>query len=354
LADATNDKDRIRAWWERWTDANIGIATGHASGLVVLDTDNRGDVCGGDNLSELAADFGGLPDTLTAITGNGKHLYFQHPGGMVKNSTGKLAYGVDVKADGGYVVAPPSLHADGKRYHWEDTTKPVAELPDWLLTRITMKKEDIRTAQVIEHNPFTDAPTVLEGSRNDTLYKLGCSLRGQQGMGHDDIGAILLEYNAAKCDPPLVEQEVLGIASSVCQHPAEVSTRQSGKRLEQNPLYWLPFSTREWFSNQNLMLMSDTQTGQYMQLLMLAWDRGGLLTADSEKLWRLAKASSREAFEKGCELVLAEYEEVVVDGEPMLKHPRLAAHYVKTLELWMKKKEAGKASKSAKQASEET
>ena len=171
LADASNDKGQIRTWWGRfWEDANIGIVTGTASGLVVVDVDNRDGVCGGDNLAELAANFGGMPDTLTAITGNGKHLYFQHPGGTVKNSTSKLAYGVDVKADGGYVVAPPSLHADGKRYHWEDASKPLAALPDWLLTKVTMKKEETNTTQIIEHNPFIDAPTVNEGERNDTLY----------------------------------------------------------------------------------------------------------------------------------------------------------------------------------------
>jgi hypothetical protein len=352
-ADATDDKDQIRAWWERWPDANIGIATGPASGLVVLDIDDRGEVCGSDNLADLATDFGGLPDTLTAITGNGKHLFFQHPGGTVKNSTGKLAYGVDVKADGGYVVAPPSLHASGTRYRWEDFTKPVAPLPEWLLGKMISKEEE-KKVEPAEHTPFSDAAIVHEGSRNTTLYKLACALRGAQGMDHDEIAAILHEYNAAKCDPPLAEMEVLAITRSACQYPAEVSTTQSGKRQEQNPLYWLPFSTREWFSNQNLMLMSDAQIGQYTQLLMLAWDRGGLLTADGDKLWRLAKASSREAFEQGCELVLAEYEEVVVDGELMLRHPRLAAHYVKTLELWMKKKEAGEASRASRLAHLET
>jgi len=96
-------KTGFEHWWERWPDAQHWfIATGtRFQGSSCWIRTIRGDVCGGDNLSELAADFGGLPDTLTAITGNGKHLYFQHPGGMVKNSTGKLAYGVDVKADGG-------------------------------------------------------------------------------------------------------------------------------------------------------------------------------------------------------------------------------------------------------------
>ena len=194
----------------------------------------------------------------------------------------------------------------------------------------------------------------MKVSATTHFIKPGCALRGQHGKEYDEIVAVLLEYNKEKCQPPLLEAEVKAIAENACKHPAEMSTRRSGKRLEQSPLYWFPLSTREWFSNQNLMLMNDAQTGQYIQLLMLAWDRGGLLTADKEKLWRLAKANSREEFDQHCELVLAEYEEVIVDGEQRLRHPKLANQYMKALADWMKKKEAGEASKAARLASLDT
>lgn len=98
------------------------------------------------------------------------------------------------------------------------------------------------------------------------------------------------------------------------------------------------FNTREWFSDQNLMLMNDAQTGWYIRLKALAWDSGGFLPADSSRLWKLAKARSKNIFERDCDLVLAEYEEVEVDGERKLKHPHLAAKYAHTLQEWMKKK----------------
>lgn len=201
-----------------------------------------------------------------------------------------------------------------------------------------------------ETDHYTNDITVPEGERNDSLYKLGCSLRGQHGKQRDQIVAVLLTYNEIKCAPPLHESEVIRIADSVCEHPAELSVNKSSARMELSPLYWFPFNTREWFANQNVMMMNDVQTGWYIRLLALAWDGGGFLTGDRANLWRLAKVKSRKVFDQDCELVLAEYEELVVDGELRLKHPRLAAHYVKTLELWMKKKEAAEASRASRLA----
>ena len=91
------------------------------------------------------------------------------------------------------------------------------------------------------------------------------------------------------------------------------------------------------------MLMSDAQTGWYIRLKALAWDSGGFLPLDHDKLWKLAGARSKKAFEQGCEPVLAEYEGVVVEDTAMYRHPQLAAEYADTLQLWMKKKEAAEA-----------
>ena len=113
---ATCDQDRIIQWWHIWPDANIGIVTGTASGLVVLDIDLRhhGDA----TVAELQKQHSELPKSLRVCTGDGWHLYLKHPGGKVKSIP--IARGVDLKADGGYVVAPPSLHASGKIYTWEN------------------------------------------------------------------------------------------------------------------------------------------------------------------------------------------------------------------------------------------
>ncbi len=114
---ATTNSDLIREWWHTWPDANIGIVTGVTSGLIVLDIDprNKGD----DTIAELLLKYGDLPDSLRVRSGGGGwHIYFRHPGGHIKSTT--LAQGVDLKADGGYIVAPPSLHASGELYRWEN------------------------------------------------------------------------------------------------------------------------------------------------------------------------------------------------------------------------------------------
>ena len=346
--DATTDEAQIRRWWSQWPDANIGIRTGSVSGLLVVDVDNKGGKQGGENLAAIAARFRGLPTTLTATTGSGKHLFFKHPGTTVRGSASKLTDGVDVRADGGYVVAAPSLHANGKRYGWQNVDQPLAETPAWLITKLNGRKEITIEMEDAATNTFTDAPVAHEGERNDTLYRLGCALRGQQSMERDEIAPILLQYNEAKCKPPLDEHEVLRIVDSVCTHPPEFASGKSGKRLEQNPLYWFQFNTREWFADQNLALMDDSQTGWYIRLKAYAWDKGGFLPADHSKLWKLAKAKSLKVFDSECEIVLAEYEMVVQGGVEMLKNSRMAAQYSDILDKWMKKKEAGEASRAAR------
>lgn len=113
--DATTCPDQIRTWWKQWPSANIGIATGSVSGVWVLDIDPRNG--GSDGLVDLEAEHGNLPATLTVCTGgDGYHLYFEHT--EVEIGCPKLLPGVEVKGTGGYVVAPPSLHASGMRYKW--------------------------------------------------------------------------------------------------------------------------------------------------------------------------------------------------------------------------------------------
>jgi putative DNA primase/helicase len=118
----TTDPDVIRSWWKHWPYANVGIVTGEGSGLVVLDIDPKS--CGFETLADLEEEHGALPDTLRVQTGGGgRHYYFIHPGVHVGTTRGEIGGrrtpGVDLRADGGLVVAPPSLHASGRYYLWE-------------------------------------------------------------------------------------------------------------------------------------------------------------------------------------------------------------------------------------------
>lgn len=118
---ATTDPATINEWWDRWPTANVGIATGLESGIIVVDIDGSTP-----NLWEIREN---LPTTLTARTGSGGyHLIFSSPGKTVACAVAALP-GIDIRGDGGYIVAPPSRHKSGQPYKWEDWHIPVASLP---------------------------------------------------------------------------------------------------------------------------------------------------------------------------------------------------------------------------------
>lgn len=124
----------LREWFRRSPDYNVGIVTGALSGLVVLDVDPRHD--GDKSLRKLEREYGLLPRTLESVTGGGgRHFYFSHPGVEVHNRTG-IKPGIDMRGDGGCIVAPPSVHPSGKRYRWVSGHAPgevrLADLPNWL------------------------------------------------------------------------------------------------------------------------------------------------------------------------------------------------------------------------------
>jgi putative DNA primase/helicase len=203
------------AWWRQWPDANIGVATGAPSGLLVLDVDPRH---GGDEaLRDLEQWHGPLPQTVEALTGGGgQHIYFRCPDGQ---ASGKLADGIDLKANGGYIVAPPSVHPNGQRYAWELSRHPddvsLADPPPWLLALLTAP----RAAAAAAPDPATDR--IPTGQRNSTLTSLAGAMR-RRGATQAAIESALLAENAQRCDPPLPQGEVKRIAASVARYtPAD-------------------------------------------------------------------------------------------------------------------------------------
>ncbi|MGH8596263.1 MAG: bifunctional DNA primase/polymerase [Gammaproteobacteria bacterium] len=135
---ATSDVETIRGWWRQWPDANVGVVTGPKSGIVVIDIDGN---AGEASLAELENRFGKLPATCEQRTGRGRQLFYAYPAGRtIRNTTNLGGFkGVDVRGDGGYVVAPPSIHPNGKTYVWNPLSDPtggcqLAELPLWTAT----------------------------------------------------------------------------------------------------------------------------------------------------------------------------------------------------------------------------
>ena len=131
---ASNDPDVARARWAKMPNANIGIATGSVSGFWALDVDAHHG--GFETLADLEAQHGELPQTVTASTPNGgEHRYFRWRDGLnLRNSISRVGSGLDVLAEGGAVVAPPSRLRDGRRYRWKKNGAEVfADAPDWLV-----------------------------------------------------------------------------------------------------------------------------------------------------------------------------------------------------------------------------
>ncbi len=117
-------RELVNIWAAR--GFNVGIVTGRVSGLLVLDLDSQ--------VALMDAERLGLPDTVAASTAKGRHCYFQHPGGKVKNRAG-LFPGADIRGDGGFVVGPGSIHPSGRPYEWiaSPLDSPLAAPPRWLL-----------------------------------------------------------------------------------------------------------------------------------------------------------------------------------------------------------------------------
>jgi hypothetical protein len=160
--DATRDVDKITAWWSAHPQANIGVATGEMSDIVVIDTDGPDGEASWAKLCEDHEE----PETLTSRTGRadgGRHLIFRRPAGVtIKNSASKLGPHLDVRGDGGYIVAPPSIHPTGNAYAFVDPTMPVAPLPNWLLDKLTAKPAPAVSTPPTRPLPSGETGTTLD------------------------------------------------------------------------------------------------------------------------------------------------------------------------------------------------
>ncbi len=202
-------KEQVCAWWKKWPDANVGIVTGTISDLLVLDIDGEE---GNATLTGLEKTHGPLPLTRTAKTGKGRHLYFTFPSTSIGSTASVLGNGVDVRGEGGYVVAPPSIHKNGAVYRWSaDAKQPLARAPQWLVTTLTAASTAVCVGGVSTEGK------IVEGQRNSTLTRIAGALR-RQGCGEELILTTIQAENNARCVPPLPQAELESIARSVAQY----------------------------------------------------------------------------------------------------------------------------------------
>lgn len=212
--DATTDSAIVSDWFRRWLDANVGIATGAASGIDVLDVDpkNGGDV----TLAALVAEHGALPPTLTADTGGGGlHLVFRHVPGIVR--TIGFRPGLDYLGDHGYMVAAPSIHPSGGVYRWRSDVVTVADAPAWLLDLVTARKRKQAPSTGFRSPPLPSTfggtsygrvaleracaalAATGQGGRNRTLNAAAFNLGRLVAAGHLAAGDVVAHLLDAAC-----------------------------------------------------------------------------------------------------------------------------------------------------------
>ena len=228
LKSATVDAGTIKQWWQQEPQYNVAIATGTQSNIFVLDVDGP-DAEG--ELSKLEREHGALPPSVEVITPRpGRHIYFRMPRASVRNSASKIAPNIDVRATGGYALAPPSIHPSGRQYCWSvDCAKALAAAPDWLLARITERSTNGAGHAATAPSEWRAliADGVPEGRRDCTLARVtGYLLRHHI----DPIFAaeLVRVFNAARCLPPLPDEDVERIVNSIAGKELKRRQRPDG------------------------------------------------------------------------------------------------------------------------------
>jgi DNA-binding transcriptional ArsR family regulator len=231
--DATTDAGRIRQWWRRYPEANLGTPT---TWTAVVDIDPRH---GGDHaLEALEAQHGPLPETPEVLTGGGgRHLYFRSVPGL-QNSAGLVAQGIDVRATGGYVLLPPSTHANGGVYQDEVSRPlfetPLAEMPVWLVARASAAP-----GATNGHRTAEDWAALLQGAPEGQRHAVLLTIAGHY-LGRKipaiEVEEILLGY-AARCRPPHDPQDVRRVVRDLAANDAAKPMPESDASPAGWPLY---------------------------------------------------------------------------------------------------------------------
>ena len=232
----------MESWFSQWPDANIGIVTGQISGIVVFDLDS-------DHAVQYADDEGGFPDTPKVKTGKGYHCYMRYPDFEVRNDVRK-ELDIDIRADGGYVVAPPSVHGSGRKYEWEDCSSILdiepAPCEPWMIDYLksimdkppkpeTKHKGDPKTPQdpsgtrkTMAEDEYTDLLKngCQEGMRNQSATKLAGHLLAK-GLSESEAWEILSQWNN-KNTPPIDYSELRRTFDSI----KKLESKNAKKEIE--------------------------------------------------------------------------------------------------------------------------
>ena len=215
LKDATMTIEGVKEYWERFPKANIGIVI--PSGYFVLDVDVEHN--GFDSLARMERDLDfDMTPTWLVTTGTGGHHYWYKTNKPIRNTARLAGYdGLDIRGVGGYVVAPPSLHRNGRRY----VTSPIWSGP---ITEAPGKLIELCLKPIL---PSSQNSHYLEGQRNDRLTRDAGAMR-RRGLSEQAIYAALQVVNQEQCSPPLPDKDVSIIAKSISRYEPEGKPRFKG------------------------------------------------------------------------------------------------------------------------------
>lgn len=219
---ATLDSEQIEQWWTNRPFANIGIAI--PEDMIVVDIDAFN--------TQQAINLQYIPTTPYAITprdDGGRHYWFKLPAGVSARPQTEVLPGVDTRAFGGYAIAPPSVHPNGKKYKWglSILETPMAEIPDWLLELISNPEGHQAAKPGTKVDPASILAGVSEGGRQTALFRLACRLR-RLNVSEAEAVAVL-EQAAAAASPPYTERKMSDLIRRVW-HRYQPGTQQKSER----------------------------------------------------------------------------------------------------------------------------
>jgi hypothetical protein len=248
--------EQIKAWWKQYPEANVGIVTGKEFGIVVVDVENGGRI-------------DDLPPTVKSKTGGGGfHYYYKHPGDIVKNGVriGNKDDKRDIRGDGGFVVAPPSVHASGDLYEWvaPPDNMPFAEFPARLVQQERVPGVPSKDG---EHDWERKMGGVLEGERNGTAAEVAGKLLVRLPEGEwETFGWPALSGWNAKNNPPMDEGELRTVWESICGK--EKIRRENGDDEERQGTSQSDLLVGIIVGNPDIVLFHDEQKEPFVGIPM--------------------------------------------------------------------------------------
>jgi len=209
---AAPDPEQLRIWWRRWPRANVAVITGRVSGVVVVDIDTGHGGLG--TLTAMEGDHHLLDRSATVETpSGGRHYWLRHPGGRLSNSNkgirDRYGPGVDIRGDGGLVLAPPSVRLAGA-YRWlVGGPSTIPPMPAWLVDLLRTRPPERRRVEAPAEPTAgrlaaleRQVRTAAEGNRNEMLYWAGHRLREMVEAGAPTDWAKVLEQAAVDAGLP--------------------------------------------------------------------------------------------------------------------------------------------------------